>query len=75
MPAHALDKTYTHQRTERRGAARAEQRQGDADNGEEAEGLLQIVTEINHTQVEEEEILIDAVYKYTSGDEFIHREA
>ena len=45
------------------------------DNGEEAEGLLQIVTEINHTQVEEEEILIDAVYKYTSGDEFIHREA
>lgn len=45
------------------------------DNGEEAEGLLQIVADINHTQVEEEEILIDAVYKYTAGDEFIHREA
>ncbi len=45
------------------------------DNGEDAEGLLQIVSEINRTQVAEEEILIDAVYKYTSGDEFIHREA
>lgn len=45
------------------------------DNGEEAEDLLHIVTEINHTQVAEEEILIDAVYKYTSGDDFIHREA
>ena len=45
------------------------------DKGEEAEGLLEIVAEINHTQVAEEEILIDAVYKYTSGDTFIHREA
>lgn len=45
------------------------------DRGEEAEGLLEIVAEINHTQVAEEEILIDAVYKYTSGDTFIHREA
>ena len=43
------------------------------DNGEEPESLLQIVSDINHTQVEEEEILIDAVYKYTSGDDFIHR--
>jgi hypothetical protein len=45
------------------------------DHGEEAGDLLEIVTEINHTQVAEEEILIDAVYKYTSGDTFIHREA
>lgn len=45
------------------------------DNGEEAEGLLQIVEEINHTQVAKEEVLIDAVFKYTSGDTFIHREA
>lgn len=45
------------------------------DKGEEAEGLLEIVAEINHTQVAEEEILIDAVYKYTCGDAFIHREA
>ena len=45
------------------------------DNGEEAEGLLQIVEEANHTQVAKEEVLIDAVFKYTSGDTFIHREA
>lgn len=38
------------------------------DNGEEPEGLLEIVTEINHTQVTEEEILADAVYHYTYGE-------
>ena len=36
------------------------------DSGEEPEGLLQIVTEINHTQVSEEEILTDAVYFFQS---------
>lgn len=45
------------------------------DNGEDPEGLLQIVAEINHTQVAEEEVLLDAVFKYASGDDFIHREA
>lgn len=38
------------------------------DYGEEPEGLLQIVTEINHTQVAEEEVLNDAVYHYSPGD-------
>ena len=45
------------------------------DHGEEAGDLLQIVTEINHTQVAEEEILTDAVYKYEPGDTFIRRMA
>lgn len=45
------------------------------DQGEDPESLLQIVTDINHTQVAEEEILMDAVYKYSAGDTFIHREA
>lgn len=45
------------------------------DNGEDPEGLLQIVAEINHTQVAEEEVLLDAVFKYRAGDDFIHREA
>ena len=45
------------------------------DHGEEAGDLLEIVTEINHTQVAEEEILTDAVYKYEPGDAFIRRMA
>lgn len=45
------------------------------DSGEEAEELLRIVTEINHTQVAEEEILTDAVYKFTPGSEFFTKEA
>ena len=43
------------------------------DRGEDPRELIQIVSEINHTQVAEEEILLDAVYKYTSGDDFIRR--
>lgn len=45
------------------------------DSGEEAEDLLRIVMEINHTQVAEEEILTDAVYKYTPGEDFFTKEA
>ena len=45
------------------------------DHGEEPEELLEIVTEINHTQVAEEEILTDAVYKYEPGDSFIRKKA
>ncbi len=45
------------------------------DSGEEAEDLLSIVTEINHTQVAEEEILTDAVYKYVPGDDAFTKEA
>ena len=45
------------------------------DSGEEAEDLLSIVVEINHTQVAEEEILTDAVYKYVPGDKAFTKEA
>ncbi len=45
------------------------------DHGEEAKELLEIVKEINHTQVAEEEILTDAVYKYEPGNSFIRKEA
>lgn len=45
------------------------------DHGEDPEELLEIVTEINHTQVAEEEILTDAVYKYEPGDSFIRKKA
>lgn len=44
------------------------------DSGEEAEELLRIVTEINHTQVAEEEILTDAVYKFTPGSDFFTKQ-
>lgn len=43
------------------------------DHGEDPEGLLEIVTEINHTQVAREEILTDAVYHYSRGDSFIRK--
>ena len=39
------------------------------------DGLLQIVTEINHTQVTEEEILADSVYHFTSGEQNIVKKA
>ena len=45
------------------------------DSGEDAEDLLRIVMEINHTQVAEEEILTDAVYKYIPGNESFTKEA
>ena len=45
------------------------------DNGEDPDGLLQIVTEINHTQVTEEEILADSVYHFTSGEQNIVKKA
>lgn len=37
------------------------------DSGEEPQELLSIVTEINHTQVAEEDILTDAVYSFAPG--------
>lgn len=43
------------------------------DGGECAAELLQIVTEINHTQVIEEEILTDSVYHFSSGDKTFRR--
>lgn len=43
------------------------------DSGEDAEDLLRIVVEINHTQVAEEEILTDAVYKYVPGNDFFSK--
>ena len=43
------------------------------DKVEEPFGLLQIVTEINHTQVAEEEVLADAVYHFTPGDTSIRK--
>lgn len=45
------------------------------DNGEEPEELVGIVTEINHTQVTEEEILTDAVYHFTSGEDHFVKQA
>lgn len=45
------------------------------DNGEDAKELLQIVKEINHTQVAEEEVLTDSVYKFRAGDTRFHKEA
>ena len=44
------------------------------DRGESAEGLLEIVKEINHTQVAPEEVLTDSVYHFTPGDRFLRRE-
>lgn len=43
------------------------------DYGEDPESFLDIVTEINHTQVAREEILTDAVYHYAPGDSFFQK--
>ncbi|MBQ2641876.1 MAG: hypothetical protein IJG15_07765 [Lachnospiraceae bacterium] len=45
------------------------------DHGEDPRELLQIVREINHTQVSEEEVLIDGVFHYHAGDPSIVRVA